>query len=248
MRHHIVIFEYADDIIYVDMREIKLYKERYFSNQNLKVITDEFFARIGKLRKNHAGMVFDVGKSALLVVDMQNYFLSENSHAFIPSADAIIDNVNLLTDFFSTRNRPIIFTRHIDSAESPGGLSPMEKWWNGKISNDDRLSGISGKIHTEKGDILVKNSYDSFRNTGLKTRLQNEGIRQLVITGVMTHLCCETTARTAFMEGFEVFMPFDATATGNLDFHISSFTGLSHGFAYPLRTSEILGSIHENES
>ncbi|NCC71343.1 isochorismatase family protein, partial [bacterium] len=110
---------------------------RYFSNQNLKVITDEFFARIGKLRKNHAGMVFDVGKSALLVVDMQNYFLSENSHAFIPSADAIMDNINLLTDFFSTRNRPIIFTRHIDSAESPGGLSPMEKWWNGKISNDD---------------------------------------------------------------------------------------------------------------
>ena len=62
-----------------------------------------------------------------------------------------------------------------------------------------------------------------------------------MICGVMTHLCCETTARDAFMRGFDVYFVMDATATCNEELHLSSLLTLSHGFAVMVETEEVLG-------
>jgi isochorismate hydrolase len=56
----------------------------------------------------------------------------------------------------------------------------------------------------------------------------------------MTHLCCETTARSAFMHGFETFFTVDGTATYNEAFHRAALLNLSHGFALPLTVDEVL--------
>lgn len=55
----------------------------------------------------------------------------------------------------------------------------------------------------------------------------------------MTHLCCETTARSAFIRGFDVFFTIDGTATYNEDFHFGTLYNLAHGFAVPLLIDEI---------
>jgi isochorismate hydrolase len=56
----------------------------------------------------------------------------------------------------------------------------------------------------------------------------------------MTHLCCETSARSAFMRGFEVFFPIDGTATYNRDFHLATLRNLAHGFATMTTVRELL--------
>jgi isochorismate hydrolase len=56
----------------------------------------------------------------------------------------------------------------------------------------------------------------------------------------MTHLCCETTARSAFMRGLQVFIAVDGTATYSEAFHRASLLNLSHGFALPVLVDEIL--------
>ena len=56
----------------------------------------------------------------------------------------------------------------------------------------------------------------------------------------MTHLCCETTARDAFMRDYDVYFIVDATATETESLHISSLRTLTDGFTIPMKTSEIL--------
>ena len=59
----------------------------------------------------------------------------------------------------------------------------------------------------------------------------------------MTHLCCESTARAAFMKDFEVYFVVDATATQYEELHLSSLRTLSDGFAVPVTTDHVLKSF-----
>jgi isochorismate hydrolase len=61
----------------------------------------------------------------------------------------------------------------------------------------------------------------------------------------MTHLCCETTARSAFIQGYVVFFVVDGTATYTESFHRGSLLSLSHGFAVPILVDEILGAFKD---
>lgn len=58
------------------------------------------------------------------------------------------------------------------------------------------------------------------------------GIKEVIVTGVMTNLCCETTAREAFVRGFRVFFSTDATATSLPELHDATLKNLAYGFAY----------------
>ena len=77
---------------------------------------------------------------------------------------------------------------------------------------------------------LIKEKYSAFIGTSLEDDFKGMGIEQILISGVMTHLCCETTARDAFMRNFDVFFLGDGTATYNEDLHIGTLKAISHGF------------------
>jgi isochorismate hydrolase len=124
----------------------------------------------------------------------------------------------------------------------------MSRWWKDLIMENSPLSNITDDIDLSKGIVLKKRQYDAFYKTGLKEILISENIEQCVITGVMTHLCCETTARSAFVNGFEVFFTVDGTATYNDNFHKASILNLAHGFAEPVEVKNLLkGFIQKNE-
>ncbi|MCK4594746.1 isochorismatase family protein, partial [bacterium] len=80
----------------------------------------------------------------------------------------------------------------------------------------------------------------AFFETPLEALLNEKQVTQLVICGVMTHLCCETTARSAFVRGFQVILPVDATATYTKELHRATLLTLSHGFAIPLLTKNLV--------
>lgn len=96
----------------------------------------------------------------------------------------------------------------------------------------------------EKNDItLQKSRYSAFIGTNLNQILKNMKIDTLVITGIMTHLCCESTARDAFMRDYEVYFVIDATASYNETLHVSSLITLTNGFAIPVITDTILKEV-----
>ena len=176
-------------------------------------------------------------QSALLVLDMQRYFIEETSHAFIPSAQAIIPNIRALTSIYSRNQLPIVFTRHLNT---PGDAAMMASWWRDLIDPNDPMSLIDGSFNLSRGSLIEKHQYDAFYRTKLDSMLRRKGVTQVVICGVMTHLCCETTARSAFMRGFRVFFTIDGTATYNEEFHRASLLNLSHGFATPVLIKEVM--------
>lgn len=80
--------------------------------------------------------------------------------------------------------------------------------------------------------VVEKETYSAFRKTGLEELLREMGVEEVIVSGVMTNLCCETTAREAFVRGFRVFFSTDATATTSADLHEATLKNLAYGFAY----------------
>lgn len=216
-------------------------KESYFSPDNYEQKAQEMYLQILPYRGRRA-FNFNPKRSALLVLDMQAYFLDRSSHAYIPSASAIIPNLQKLITAFAERGFPLFFTKHINNAKNAG---LMNSWWRDLITADSPTSKITPDLNTSAGNILQKSQYDAFYNTPLAEHLQEKSINQVVICGVMTHLCCETTARSAFMQGLEVFFTIDGTATYNQEHHMATLLNLSHGFATAVLTDEILEHIHK---
>jgi isochorismate hydrolase len=211
-------------------------REAYFTPENITSVSHSMLETLAPLRARHADIVFRPNDAALLVLDMQEYFLREKSHAFIPSAPAILPNIQKLISDFSAHNRPVIFTRH-SNTDADAGM--MSRWWRDAIRADSPDSAIVPALDASSGIVIQKTQYDAFYNTLLEETLRGRGIQQVVLTGVMTQLCCETTARSAFVRGFEVFFCADGTATYTEQVHCSSLYNLAHGFAVPITCAEV---------
>jgi len=211
-------------------------KEQYFSLDNISSKPQEMLALVDSLRRRHDQIRLLPNQAALLVLDMQDYFLQPGSHAHIPSAPAIIERISCLRDVFSAAERPVIFTRHLNV---PADAGMMSSWWRELISPQDAYSQISPLLDITNQTIIEKKQYDAFWGTKLDVILRQAGVRQVVIGGVMTHLCCETTARSAFVRGYEVFFAIDGTATYTEALHNASLLTLSHGFAIPVLVDEV---------
>ena len=108
------------------------------------------------------------------------------------------------------------------------------------------MSRIVDSISFPGADVIEKTQYDAFYSTKLEEVLCEQGVSQLVVTGVMAHLCVESTVRSAFVRGFEVFVPVDSIATYNMELHTGSLRGLSHGFAVPVTADRITGAFKDD--
>jgi isochorismate hydrolase len=217
-------------------------KEAYFTPDSIANKSLDMKRSLAEVNRKQS-VLFSPGDSALLVLDMQSYFLNEVSHAFIPSAPAILSRVNSLITAFAGQDLPVVFTRHLNTSKDAGS---MATWWWEIITRDNPLSEVDPRIENKKGISLEKTRYDAFFNSPLEELIKEKNVRQVVISGVMTHLCCETTARSAFMRGFEVFFTIDGTATYNEAFHRASLLNLAHGFATPVLVQDILTSLELN--
>ncbi|MBN1537257.1 MAG: isochorismatase family protein [Anaerolineales bacterium] len=214
-------------------------KEAYFNPAILDIKSLEMANWLAPYSQNHS-TIFIPERSALLILDMQAYFLHEPSHAYIPSATSILAGINALIRVYGERNLPVFFTRHINTTHDAG---LMAGWWRELIVEENPLSEIDPRVQHANGKIIKKSRYDAFYDTPLESLLRTQDILQVVICGVMTHLCCETTARSAFMRGFEVFFTIDGTATYNEAFHRAALLNLTHGFARPVLIKEILAAF-----
>lgn len=178
-------------------------------------------------------------RCALLVIDMQRYFL--------PIVRLILGNVLSVIEACQSKGVKIIFTRHgHKDISKDGGM--LGKWWGDLIeygSEDWELIDSIKPFDTV--EVIDKNRYSVFQGTGLEKRLTSNKIEELIITGVMTNCCCETTARDAFVRDFRVFFVSNATATVNDELHIASLKNLAYGVAHIISTEQLCGQLSKKE-
>ncbi len=214
-------------------------KSRYFTFENIQ----DKAKSIKTEAENYCppnNIHFIPENAALLVIDMQKIFLEEKYSTFVPSAPAIMPGIRQLHAKFHELKRPVIFTRHVNTKENAGMMS---RWWKSFIMEDYKSSQITDKLDLSKSIVVKKPQYDAFIESDLESILIDNNVSQLVICGVMTHLCCETTARSAFMKRFEVFFTVDGTATYNEQLHRGAIINLAHGFAKPVLIDEIISEM-----
>jgi nicotinamidase-related amidase len=167
----------------------------------------------------------DPKTSLLLVIDVQNYFSS--------MVNPILPQLLTTIDLCRRSSIPVLFTRH--NHKSPSDYGMLGEWWDNDLVLDGTVEAeLMPEIRRLAGqnEVVEKNTYSAFENTGLQERLVEMGVKEVIVTGVMTNLCCETTAREAFVKGFRVFFSTDATATLDLELHEATLKNLAYGFAY----------------
>ncbi|MDN7026051.1 isochorismatase family protein [Methanoculleus sp. FWC-SCC1] len=216
-------------------------KEEYFTPETIDAIAGEMLGGVIHLRNRHP-VRCTPERSALLVIDMQRYFLDEGSHAYVPGSRAILPKIRALIDGFARAGGQVIFTRHVNT---PADAGSMAVWWRGMITDEAGAADLAPGLDRREFPVVVKSQYDAFYGTSLEAMLRDSGVEQVAVAGVMTHLCCETTARSAFVRGFSVLFPVDGTATYTAELHRASLCTLAHGFAVPLLVSELLELVHE---
>ena len=192
---------------------------------------------------NEHPMRLNPGKSALLVVDMQQFFLDPGSPTFTCGAAAILPAVKRLIKVFRGAGRPVIFTRHVHHPDDlDSGI--MGWWWEGKCVEGSPESEIHPSIAPRANEkVVFKHRYSAFYNTDLETVLRCLKVEDLVIAGVMTNMCCESTARDAYYRDYRVFFPADGTGTINEEMHLASLLNLAYGFALVTTSDAIVAQM-----
>jgi len=181
---------------------------------------------------NQHEMRLNAAASALLVIDMQRFFLDAASPTFTCGGAAILPTVKRLLDAFRRVGRPVIFTRHV---HHPDGLDSgiLGWWWEGKCLEGSEESEVHPDLAPRPGEkVVFKHRYSAFYNTDLETVLRCLRVEDVVVSGVMTNLCCESTARDAYFRDYRVFFPADGTGSISEEMHLASLLNLAFGFAY----------------
>lgn len=213
-----------------------MHREAYFTENNSYNKIQSWKKALSKYKLHWKD--FHLEKSALLIIDMQHYFLDKESHAYVPSQKIILRNIQQLLVLYRERQFPVIFTYF---AVKEREENPIKNWWHESVFEGSPESKIVETLNPKPHErIIRKNTYSAFYNTTLETFLKHKKIKNIVISGVLTNLCCETTAREAFNKNFNVFFLIDATAAYNEEMHLSSLCALSYGFATPVISDDIL--------
>jgi nicotinamidase-related amidase len=204
--------------------------ESYVTPESLKAKTRLWLEQIAPFNQHR--MQLSKEKAALLVVDMQHFFLDPASPTFTCGGLAILPTLKRLIDAFRKAGRPVIYTRHV---HHPNRLDAgiMEWWWEGMCLEGSPESEVQSDIAPMSNEkVILKHRYSAFYNTDLETVLRCLKIEDLVISGIMTNLCCESTARDAYYRDYNVFFLADGTGSINEEMHVASLLNLSFGFAF----------------
>ncbi len=168
------------------------------------------------------------GRAALLLVDLQRFFLSVDGRGRIPSAEAFRPNWRKLVELCKTWGWPVAHTRHRHPKDEDG--FPFTAFWRGRIMEDDPFSELDAELAVPDAPVFDKRVYSAFSNPDLLAWLRENEIKTVLFAGVTAHLCVETSARDAFGMGFFPLVAADAVAAWTARQHFRLLEGMADGF------------------
>jgi nicotinamidase-related amidase len=142
----------------------------------------------------------------LLLIDIQNDYFKGGAMRLVGSEEAA-ENASMLLQRFRSEKLPVIHIRHL--ATRPGSSFFLPDTLGAEINK--AVSPL------ENEQVIVKHFPNSFRETELHALLQSGGITEIMVCGMMTHMCVDATVRAAKDLGYTITLIGDACATRDLD-------------------------------
>jgi nicotinamidase-related amidase len=194
---------------------------------------------------------FDKERAALLVVDMQRDFVDEGAVMEVAMARHRIPAMREVIDRCRAAGIPVIYTQHVLS--DCFDISPLETAYQRRLKATGMREGSGGteivpQLAPRPGDVIIKkHRYDAFHDTQLETVLRNirgaSRVDTVIIVGTVTSICCESTARSAFMRDYKV--AFISDANGGLDeaSHDATLSIIGKVFGRVMTVAELAGQF-----
>lgn len=178
----------------------------------------------------------DPRHTALLIIDMQNDFIADEGLIAregreVSQAKEMAKNLPRLINCARAAGVFVVFVRNVYTSDNNFYLSDvwLEQAARKRAGGYTRIpvcaadswgGDFYGEVRPEPHDpIVTKHRYSAFYNTDLDTILRSNGIRTVVLTGVVTNVCVETSAREAFVRDYYVVVASDGTAAYQQDDH-----------------------------
>ena len=203
--------------------------------------------------------MFDLARSspALVVVDMQNDFVRVGAPAEVPDARDTIPANRRLVDAFRAAGRPVVFTKFIAGPQrtlmwnwSPVIAPPTCCCWpDFRRSYDDAegeldCTAVVAELAPLPGEPQVeKYGYNAFHRTNLTDVLLARGADTVVVTGTVTQICVEDTARAAFHEGFQTIVVTDAVSSFDPELHRATLRNIELKYGVVMTTEDVLAAV-----
>jgi len=156
----------------------------------------------------------DPRRTAFINVDMQNRFV-EGYPDSAPGGPALLRRINVFAVVCRDASLRVIHTAHVlrpDGSNAPMGIPEPAK---ALLTRGSHASMLHKDLIVTKADtVLEKPRYGAFTGTDLEIVLRAHGIDTVIVGGIATNVCCDTTAREAVARDFRLYFLSDGTATG----------------------------------
>ncbi len=219
------------------------------------VLSDAALARAKRqYGKPHPFEAIDPARTALLVIDMQNYFVKPGHHGEVAPAREIVPNINRLAAEVRRRGGHAVFIRN-GTGDTRESWSNYHEW----LTTPERMrrryesmqEGHDGFEFWHALDIrpedakLTKKRYSAFiqGSSDTERHLRGRNIDTLLITGTATNICCESSARDAMMLNFKTIMVADGLAAQTDEEHNASLSAFYGQFGDVQTVDEVIEAL-----
>jgi ureidoacrylate peracid hydrolase len=214
-------------------------------------VKERVLRRQGKLVSHDT---IDAARSALVVVDMQNYFVAEGFPLEVPLARAIVPNINRLSNALRGAGGTVAWVQ----TTSNGALKHWANHHKYMLTPEraaTRLAGLDeaaegfkiySKLEVLPTDLRAKKqTYSAFMPglSNLDAQLRSRGIETVLITGTVTNVCCETSARDATLLDYRVIVVSDANAAWTEEEHVATLNTFILFFGDVLSTDDVIARL-----
>lgn len=228
------------------MHEVKLSPE----------LVERVIQRRGRL---HAYDSIEAQRTALVVIDMQNVWVQQGQPAFTPCCQGIVPNINRLAAAVRHAGGQVYWVRAIYGGRASENWSAYLDFFSPehmKAMCEALTEGAEGAALWHEMDVqpsdeqVIKNRFSALIQgaSDLEQRLRARGIDTLVIAGTATNVCCESTARDAFMLNFKTIMVSDGNAAATDEAHNAALNGLFNRFTDVFTTDEVVALLEASAS
>lgn len=198
-----------------------------------------------------------LARPALLVVDMQNDFVRLGAPLEVPQARKTIPAQRDLIGFCRERRIPVIYTKFVAGPEptliwqwSPVLAPPICCCWNGHrrhyadVGMELDCAAVIEELRPAPDEPIVeKYGYGAFHNTNLDDVLKARHVESLFVTGTVTHICVEETAREALKRGYKTTLVSDAVSSYAKDLHEAALKNFAMKFGWVSTAQELMEAV-----
>ncbi len=199
----------------------------------------------------------DPGRTALLVVDMQNDFVRVGAPQEVPDARSTIPVIRGLVDAFHDLDRLVVYTRFLAGPGetlmwtwSPELAPPVRSCWPGTyrayadVTGEREGPAVIDELAPGPGDLVVdKYGYGAFHRTRLHDILLAHGVDTVVVVGTVTQICVDETVRGAFELGLRAVLVRDAVSSYDPELHEATIRNVAMKFGRVGTAHELLGEL-----